>query len=65
MNQLLCLILLVEKTVLRTIEDLNKNNGMTIILITHFMEEAVDADRIMLLWMMVKSLMEGSPTASI
>lgn len=38
-----------RKEVLRTIKDLNKNHGITIILITHFMEEAVEADRIIVM----------------
>lgn len=35
-----------RKEVLDTIHDLNKNEGITIILITHYMEEAIDADYI-------------------
>lgn len=38
-----------RKEVLNTILDLNKNYGITIILITHYMEEAVEADRIVVM----------------
>ena len=49
-----------RKDILRTIEDLNKNNNMTIILITHYMEEAINADRIMVIDN-GKAIIEGSP----
>jgi len=49
-----------RKEVMRTIKDINKNNGITIILITHFMEEAVEADRIVVMDE-GKIIMEGSP----
>ncbi|MBQ8793161.1 MAG: energy-coupling factor transporter ATPase, partial [Clostridia bacterium] len=32
-----------------TIKKLNRENGITIVLITHFMEEAVDADRVLVM----------------
>ncbi|MEG2412016.1 MAG: energy-coupling factor transporter ATPase [Clostridium sp.] len=35
-----------RKEVINTIMDLNKNHGITIVFITHFMEEAVEADQI-------------------
>ena len=35
--------------IISTIKKLNKENGITIVLITHFMEEAVDADRVIVL----------------
>ncbi len=35
-----------RREVIETIIDLNKNQGITIVLITHFMEEAVEADKI-------------------
>jgi energy-coupling factor transport system ATP-binding protein len=38
-----------RKEVMRTILDLNKNYGITIVLITHYMEEAVEADRIIVM----------------
>lgn len=38
-----------RKEVLETIKKLNKEEGITIILITHFMEEAVDADRVVVM----------------
>lgn len=34
-----------REEVLKTIKTLNKTNGMTVILITHYMEEAVNSDR--------------------
>jgi energy-coupling factor transport system ATP-binding protein len=49
-----------RKDILRTIEDLNKNNNMTIILITHYMEEAINADRVMVIDN-GKAIIEGSP----
>ena len=49
-----------RKEVIDTIKHLNKTEGITIILITHFMDEAVNADRI---YVMEKGevLMEGAP----
>ncbi|CDF58856.1 energy-coupling factor transporter ATPase [Thermobrachium celere] len=38
-----------RKEVIDTIKKLNKEEGITIILITHFMEEAVDADRVVVM----------------
>lgn len=38
-----------RKEVIRTIKDVNKEYGITIILITHYMEEAVEADRIVVM----------------
>lgn len=38
-----------RKEVLDTVKKLNKEYGITIILITHFMEEAVEADKIMVM----------------
>lgn len=38
-----------RKEVLNTMLELNKNFGITIVLITHFMEEAVNADRVIVL----------------
>ncbi|MDI3477101.1 MAG: energy-coupling factor transport system ATP-binding protein [Thermoanaerobacterium sp.] len=38
-----------RKEVINTIQRLNKENGITIILITHFMEEAVLADRVIVM----------------
>ena len=35
--------------VIRTVHELNKREGITIILITHYMEETVDADRIVVM----------------
>lgn len=46
--------------VMKTVKGLNKEDGITIILITHFMEEAVQADRIMVMEE-GKILMDGSP----
>lgn len=49
-----------RKEVIRTIKDINKNQGITIMLITHYMEEAVEADRIVVMDE-GKIIMEGLP----
>jgi energy-coupling factor transport system ATP-binding protein len=49
-----------RKEVVQTIKELNKQYGITIILITHYMEEAVEADRIILMDA-GKVLKEGTP----
>ena len=38
-----------RREVLSTIKNLNKNRGMTVILITHYMDEAAEADRCVIL----------------
>jgi len=38
-----------RKEVLRTVHELNKREGITIVLITHYMEEAVRADRVIVM----------------
>ena len=35
--------------IIETIKKLNRENGITVVLITHFMEEAVDADRVIVM----------------
>lgn len=49
-----------RKEVLNTIKSINKNNNITIILITHYMDEAAEADRIIVMDN-GKKIMEGSP----
>lgn len=49
-----------RKEVLDTIKKLNKEEGITIILITHFMEEAIDADRVVVMDN-GKFILEGTP----
>ncbi|WP_027625107.1 energy-coupling factor transporter ATPase [Clostridium lundense] len=49
-----------RKEVIRTIRELNKKYGITIVLITHYMEEAVKADRIVVMDT-GKVVIEGSP----
>lgn len=49
-----------RKEVIKTIKELNKNSGITIILITHYMEEVVEADRIVVMDE-GKIKMEGTP----
>lgn len=49
-----------RKEVIRTIKDINNNYGITIILITHFMEEAAEADRIIVMDQ-GNIIMEGAP----
>ena len=38
-----------RKDVLNIVHELNKKEGMTVVLITHYMEEAVDADRVIVM----------------
>jgi energy-coupling factor transport system ATP-binding protein len=49
-----------RKEVINTIKELNKKFNITIVLITHFMEEATEADRIIVMDE-GKVAMEGSP----
>lgn len=49
-----------RKEVMDTIHELNKKEGITIVLITHFMEEAVTADHILVIDKGVL-MMEGTP----
>lgn len=49
-----------RKEVIDTIRRLNKEEGITIVLITHFMEEAVDADRVVVMEK-GKAVLEGNP----
>ena len=49
-----------RKEVIRTIREINKKHGITIILITHNMEEAIEADRIVVMDS-GKMVMEGKP----
>ena len=49
-----------RKEVLRTVHQLNREKGITIIHITHYMEEAVDADRIVVMDG-GKVVMDGKP----
>ena len=49
-----------RQEVLRTVRQLNREEGITILLITHYMEEAVDADRILVLDH-GKLVMDGTP----
>ena len=49
-----------RREVVETIHDLNKNHGITIVFITHFMEEAVNADRIYVMDE-GKVIVEGTP----
>ncbi|MCY6957391.1 energy-coupling factor transporter ATPase [Clostridium brassicae] len=49
-----------RKEVINTIKDINKNYGITIVLITHYMEEAVEADRIVVMDK-GKLILKGTP----
>jgi len=49
-----------RKEVMETIRRLNKENGMTVILITHYMNEAVSADRIVVM-KNGEIILDGSP----
>ena len=48
-NLRLCLTLKAGSEIISTVEKLNRENGITIVLITHFMEEAQNADRVMVM----------------
>ena len=60
MNQRPCSIQKVVE-VLETVHKLNKEEGITIVFITHFMEEAVTADRVVVMKNGVK-LHDGTPS---
>lgn len=49
-----------RKEVLETIRKLNRERGITIVFITHFMEEAVEADRVVVMDN-AKILLDGTP----
>ena len=49
-----------RKDVLKTIKEINKEYGITIVLITHYMDEAAQADRIVVMDK-GKLIMEGTP----
>jgi energy-coupling factor transport system ATP-binding protein len=49
-----------RKDVIRTAHELNREKGVTIILITHYMEEVVDADRVFVMDE-GKVVMQGTP----
>lgn len=51
-----------RKEVIETIRQLNEQEGITIVLITHFMEEAVKADRVIVMEQ-GKIVMNGTPKA--
>ncbi len=38
-----------RKEVIRTIHELNRKEGITVLLITHYMEEAIEADRVIVM----------------
>ncbi len=60
MSQRRCLIPVGRKEVLKTVHKLRKQKNVTVILITHYMEEVVDADKIFVMDH-GKVVMEGSP----
>lgn len=49
-----------RREVIETVTRLNRERGITVVLITHFMDEAVDADRIMVMDK-GKTVLEGTP----
>ncbi len=49
-----------RRRVIETIEDLNKNHGITVVLITHYMEDAARADRIVVM-SGGRAVIEGTP----
>jgi energy-coupling factor transport system ATP-binding protein len=50
-----------RREVIETVKKLNKEEGKTVVLITHFMDEAVQADRVLVIEK-GKIVMEGTPT---
>jgi len=49
-----------RKEVIKTIKEINKKQGITVVLITHYMEEVVEADRVVVVEE-GKVVMEGTP----
>ncbi len=49
-----------RREIMETVKKLNKNEGMTVIMITHFMEEAAQADRVVIIDH-GRILMDGTP----
>ncbi|MBQ6680423.1 MAG: energy-coupling factor transporter ATPase [Lachnospiraceae bacterium] len=49
-----------RKEVIRTVHELNRVEGITVVLITHYMEEAADADRVIVMDK-GKIVMDGTP----
>lgn len=49
-----------RKEVIRNIKDINKEHGITVVLITHYMDEAAEADRIIVMDK-GKAIIEGIP----
>lgn len=49
-----------RKEVVRTVRELNRREGITVLLITHYMEEVVDADRVIVMDR-GKIVMDGTP----
>ncbi len=49
-----------RKEVLKTVHELNREEGITVVLITHYMEEAADADRVIVM-NEGKLIMNGTP----
>lgn len=49
-----------RKEVIRTVRELNKQEGITVLLITHYMEEVIDADRIVVMDS-GRVVMDGTP----
>lgn len=49
-----------RREIMETVKKLNKNEGMTVVMITHFMEEAAQADRVVIIDH-GRILMDGTP----
>lgn len=49
-----------RKEIMETVKKLNREEGMTVVMITHFMEEAAQADRVVVMQQGLK-VMEGTP----
>jgi ABC-type multidrug transport system ATPase subunit len=49
-----------RKEVVKTVRELNRKEGITVLLITHYMEEVIDADRVIVMDN-GKVVMDGNP----
>lgn len=60
MNRRRCSIQTARKEVIRTVHGLNKSEHVTVVLITHYMEEVIGADKVIVMDQ-GKIVMQGTP----